>query len=114
MGPCVTFEVPDAIVRNEKCPDRPIAVVGYEPAAPLIELGSAAIRPSRRDHIFARPGIAKLLRIAQVLLLCDRAELVAVFGEMLVEQMPGAKSRPSRQGKDAERADQDERFIGGQ
>jgi acetaldehyde dehydrogenase (acetylating) len=106
MVSSLTFEVADAFIRDEERTEGSVRIVSYEPSIALIELGAAAVGPFCFQDVFARLRIAQLLRHAQVPIDGDRAEFVAVFGEVFLEQVLSTKSPAAGPGKRGNKKEQ--------
>lgn len=89
----LAVEVAETVFGDEESSEGAIAVEGDEPAALHVVLGAAAIGTFGNQDIFARSGIAEILGVVKILLHVDLAELAAVTGEMIFEQMDRSEAR---------------------
>lgn len=91
------FEVANSIRRNEESADGSIRFVRPEVAVLAIK-PDHAIRALRLQNVPARMAVAQLLGEMQIMIAGDLAEIMAVFIEVVLQQICGAEALATRQG----------------
>jgi hypothetical protein len=82
----LALEEANAVRRDEKSSDRSVLLVRPKIPTPAVE-SDDSIRTPRLQNILPRMAVAELLSEVQILIPRDRAEIMAVFLEVIPEQI---------------------------
>jgi hypothetical protein len=86
------LEIAQSVVGDEKGANRAIGIVGAEVSALHIEAGKASAGALQFQNVPAGARVAKLLRKAEVLILCNGSKLGPVFFVVFGQKMLGAEA----------------------
>src|SRR5262249_43290437 len=89
LSSALPAEIPFAVVGFEVCADGQVRIEGKERAGLAVEPGDHAVGPHGFEDVSADGAVAQNLSLAQVFFSTDRAELRAVFLEMIQKFAPG-------------------------